>query len=265
MGRGPSHFVRKSGRVPGKLVLIFLLVNAAAAQEPLGCSLEVVAGGGRTFSGDGGPAPLAEFDHPGDAVAGPDGSIYVADTGNGRVRLISPDGLISTMLKSLDPARLAVSPEGDLFVFDRKQRRVIRRMSNGFVRTVLADQGLGAEMGLDAGPGPTLYLADTENHRLLRLDRTGRLTTVSAEVGEPSDVALGPDGSLYLPDVRSRKIKRVWPNGSVSDFAAVPGGSERWDLQFADFLLGIIRPFPRSGTAGGPMHDWRSTPKARWS
>ncbi|MEZ5394718.1 MAG: hypothetical protein R2724_18065 [Bryobacterales bacterium] len=35
-------------------------------------------------------------------------------------------------------------------------------MSNGFVRTVLAEQGLGAEVGLDAGPGPTLYLADAE-------------------------------------------------------------------------------------------------------
>jgi hypothetical protein len=145
--------MRKSWRVPGKLVLIFLFVSAAMAQEPLGCKLEIVAGGGKSFSGDGGPAELAEFDHPGDAVARPDGSIYVADTGNGRVRWISPDGLITTILQSPEPARIAVSPEGDLFVFDRKQRRIVRRMSNGFVRTCWPSRDWARRWGSTPGRG----------------------------------------------------------------------------------------------------------------
>ncbi|MCB1022024.1 MAG: hypothetical protein H6509_09145 [Bryobacterales bacterium] len=222
--------------------LLLLLSIVLLPAQDTACLLEIVAGGGRSFAGDGGAAALAEFDEPEDAVARPDGSIYVADTGNGRVRWISPAGVITTILESPEPARIAVSPEGDLFVFDRTQRRIIRRMSNGFVRTVLAEQGLGAEVGLDVGPGPTLYLADAEHGRLLTLDRTGRVETVNAELVEPTDVALGPDGSLYVADVGTGQIKRIWPDGSVSDFAPIPGGGS--GIYFADFLLGVPRPYP---------------------
>ena len=92
-----------------RVCLLFLLAVSLAFGQGEGCLLEVIAGGGKSFSGDGGPAKLAEFDHPGDAAARPDGSIYVADTGNGRVRLISPGGVITTILQSPEPARLAVS------------------------------------------------------------------------------------------------------------------------------------------------------------
>ena len=236
-----------------QILALSLFACALAAQEPTGCTLEVIAGGGKSFSGDGGPAALAEFDHPGDAVARPDGSIYVADTGNGRVRWISPDGVITTVLKTPEPARIAVSPEGDLFVFDRTQRRIIRRQVNGFVRTVLADQGLGAEVGLDAGPGPTLYLADAEHHRLLRLDRSGRVTTVAgdgkagfagdggpaamARLDTPTDVALGPDASLFVADSGSGRIRRIWPDGRIETLAVGPLSVDFGS--YATFILGL--------------------------
>ena len=233
--------------------MFFALAASLAGQEPAGCRLEAVAGGGSSFSGDGGPAALAELDHPGDAVARPDGSIYVTDTGNGRVRWISPDGSITTVLQTPEPARIAVSPEGDLFVFDRAKRRIIRRMSNGFVRTVLADQGLGEDVGLDAGPGPTLYLADADNHRLLRMDRTGRLTTVAgdgtagasgdrgpaelARLDGPTDVALGPDGSLFVAESAGGRIRRIWPDGRVETLEVGPLSVSIGD--FASFVLGV--------------------------
>ena len=194
---------------------LLLLAAALLPAQETGCLLEIVAGGGRSFSGDGGPAELAEFDHPEDAAARPDGSLYISDTGNGRVRWISPDGLITTVLRTPEPARIAVSPEGDLFVFDRAQRRIVRRMTNGFVRTVLADAGLGGDVGLDAAPGPTLYLADADHHRVLRLDRNGRMTTVAkgGELLSPSDVAVGLDGSLFV--ATPGRIQRISPDGSI--------------------------------------------------
>ncbi len=242
------------------LPVVFLLAAPLAAEDVPGCTLEVVAGGGRSFSGDGGPAELAEFDHPEDAVARPDGSIYVADTGNGRVRRISPEGIVTTILQSPEPARIAVSREGHLFVFDRAQRRIIRRLTNGLVRTVLADAGLGAEVGIEGGPGPSLYLADGENHRVLRLERSGRLETLAdgagGKIDTPTDIALGPDGSLYVADAGASLIWRVWPDGSVQELAPLPVPTP--SLYFANYLLGILRPFP-----GWPSDSAFEPPNAR--
>jgi hypothetical protein len=63
-----------------------------------GGKFRVVAGTGKAgFAGDGGPARRAEIDDPGGMAVAPDGTIYVADTGNNRVRSIAPDGTIETV------------------------------------------------------------------------------------------------------------------------------------------------------------------------
>jgi hypothetical protein len=55
------------------------------------------AGGGDGFSGDGGPAILAKFSSIEDVAVAPDGSFYIADKSNERVRLVSTDGIITTV------------------------------------------------------------------------------------------------------------------------------------------------------------------------
>ena len=61
-------------------------------------TFRVVAGSGRAgFSGDGGPALRARLDQPGGMTVAPDGTLYFADTGNGRIRVISPAGTITTI------------------------------------------------------------------------------------------------------------------------------------------------------------------------
>lgn len=59
---------------------------------------EVIAGDGRAgFSGDGGPARDAELDNPSGMAITANGVIYVADENNDRVRMMAPDGIISTV------------------------------------------------------------------------------------------------------------------------------------------------------------------------
>lgn len=106
-------------------------------------TIDVVAGvGAAGYAGDGGPARSASLYRPQAAVPGPDGALWIADSGNNVIRRVAPDGTIETVAGDGTyrfagdggpateasfgyPVELTFSPEGDLYVAD---------MANGAVR-----------------------------------------------------------------------------------------------------------------------------------
>ncbi len=208
--------------------------------------IETVAGNGSyEFSGDGGPATEAGMVPESIAVAA-DGSLYIADVGSVRVRRVDPDGIITTfagtgitglsgdggpatLARMMPPAHVAIAPDGSLYITDTYNHRIRRVGLDGIIRTVAgfgpSGVGLGGFAG-DGGPAtqarlrsPTgvafgrdgsLYIADTDNHRIRRIGVDGIIRTVAGggmlfEEGTPATraglmphrVATGPDGSLY--------------------------------------------------------------------
>ncbi|HUS68833.1 MAG TPA: hypothetical protein VMZ28_30060 [Kofleriaceae bacterium] len=96
------------------------------------------------YEGDGGAAVEARFDGPNDVAVGEDGSIYVADTGNGCVRRIDAGGIIETVAGVCGEHGFA----GD----------------DGDAREALFDHPFGIAVTREA-----LYVADTNNHRIRRI------------------------------------------------------------------------------------------------
>ncbi len=109
--------------------------------------LQVIdAGSEPGYGGDGGPAREATFSRPRDIALGPDGSLYVADTGNHCVRRIDPEGFVDTVVGRCgesgfegdggpatdallwQPTGVAVDPEGALYVTD-SYNHVVRRLT----------------------------------------------------------------------------------------------------------------------------------------
>jgi hypothetical protein len=79
----------------------------------------VFAGNGKPgFSGDGGPATHASLRLSGWSTisVGADGTVYIADTGNNRVRAVAPDGTIRTVVRVSHPAGLATGPHDRLYI-----------------------------------------------------------------------------------------------------------------------------------------------------
>lgn len=105
--------------------------------------IRIFAGTGEPgFSGDGGPADSARFRFPQGIAAGPAGDVFIADSGNRRIRRIGSDGIIQTIAgngeegstgnggpavgAAMVPSRLVVAADGTVYFSDARARRIRR-------------------------------------------------------------------------------------------------------------------------------------------
>lgn len=230
-----------------------------------GGSITTVAGTGASgFAGDGGPAAAALLSAPTGLATGFQGSLFIADTGNNRVRMLHSDGSITTVAGAGDagyagdggaalsalldaPDSLALDAEGNLFIADSGNDRIRRVGLDGRITTaagtgeqgdsgdlgrgILADLRLptgplsGAGQGLAVDSEGDLYIADALNNRVRKLDLAGYITTVAgdgharysgdggratnASLNLPLGVAVDPYGTLLIADTDNRRLRRA--------------------------------------------------------
>jgi GT2 family glycosyltransferase len=177
---------------------------------------------GAGFSGDTGLAIHAQLNTPDGVAIAPDGDLVIADSGNSRIRRIDREtGTIVTvagtgrfdfngdeqpaLLATLNnPAGVAVAPNGDIYIADTLNYRV--RMVDhvtGFIHTVAGDGTAGDENGPVGDGGPA----------------------IAAQLNMPSDVAVGPNGDLYIADMHHQRVRRV---DAVTRIITTVAGSGRW-------------------------------------
>ena len=183
--------------------------------DSVGGILTTLAGiGVDGFSGDGGPATKASFLRAKGIAEGPDGTLYIADSGNFRVRRVGPDGIITTFAGTgvfgfsgdggpatqaqVAPSGLALAQDGSLFISESTTAgRRIRRVGPDGIITTFAGTGVRG-FGGDGGPATQAMF-----------DGCGGL-------------AIGPDGSLYVAEI-NRRVRRIGPDGIITTVAG--GGS----------------------------------------
>ncbi len=230
-------------------------------------SVSTLAGTGtRGYGGDGGPATEALLSYPGGLARGSDGSLYISDNNNSRIRRIGPDGVMSTYAGNgqyggsgdggqatqamlAGPRGIALAPDGSLYITDPGNYKV-RKVSPDGVITTFAGNGQSGDSGdggpatqarlmspsaLAVGPDGSLYIVDAGASRVRRVAPDGIITTVagngqydftgdggpatSATLAYPYGVAVAPDGSLIIADSDNVRIRRVTPDGKIDTIA----------------------------------------------
>ena len=173
--------------------------------------ITTVAGNGTPgFAGDGGPAGAASLFFPTGVAEDGTGNLYIADTGNHRVRKVSASGTISTVAGDGIPT----------FAGDGGQ---------AVAASLLAPTGVALD---SAG---NLYLAEPAGQRLRKVDRTGTITTfagngtrglagdggpaVQASFNMPFGVAADSAGNVYIADQLNSRVRRVGPEQVITTVA----------------------------------------------
>ena len=176
----------------------------------------------------------AQFNYPSGIAEDSDGNLYIADTANHRIRMITSDGVISTIAgsgieagsndgpgpsaKFYFPVGIAVGPSGNLYVADylnHKIRKLTRPPSpeNAWTVTTLAGSGDNGfrddsasvsqfdhpyDVAVDAGGN--VYVADSVNHRIRKITPTGNVSTFAGSgIAGSSDDLVGLDAQFNVP------------------------------------------------------------------
>ncbi len=133
------------------------------------------------FSGDGGQATSAELNHPMGIAIDADGNLYIADTGNNRVRMVFPTGIIGTLAGNGNTAYF-----GD--------------GGNSIAAALNHPRGIAVD-------GSGVYIADTGNHRIRRVV-SAVIETVVEGLSAPSEVAVDSDGSILVADPGDGTVRK---------------------------------------------------------
>ena len=243
-------------------------------------NITTFAGGGTTPGGsdgygDGGPANQAILSNPQRVCVELAGNVYIADYGHNLVRVVNPGGIISvfagggvstgnlgdggaaTNAVLSTPYGIAIDPSGNVYIADAGNNRVRVVSPQGLISTFagggaagLGDNGpatsaqLGGPQGVAADQYGNIYIADTNNNRIRRVDRSNSISTwagtgvagfggdwgdaLSANLNSPRSVAVDALGNLYIGDEGNNRIRKITSIDSLNNrliYTVVGNGS----------------------------------------
>jgi len=172
------------------------------------------------FSGDGGPATSASLWNPAGIAVDASGNLFIADTGNSRIRKVSAGGIVTTVAGNgsygfsgdggpaisaslWSPAGIAVDASGNLFIADTYNNRVRKVSASGIITTV-AGSGIpltAGNVGFSGDGGPA----------------------ISARLNSPYGVAVDASGNLFIADTYNNRIRKVSTTGMITTVAGSGG------------------------------------------
>lgn len=225
-----------------------------------GSIVSTLAGSTTGFSEGNGDQ--AQFNSPRGIAIDADGNIYVADSGNDRIRKITANGDVSTLAGGTEgfadgtganaqfngAGGVATDLQGNVYVADGGNHRIRKITPSGDVTTLAGStkgfaDGIGgnaqfyAPEGIAVDVDGNVYVADKGNHKIRKITPDGIVTTLAgttkgfmegagdvAQFDTPFKVAVDTRGDVYVTDFFNNKIRKITQSGEVSTLAGSTKG-----------------------------------------
>jgi hypothetical protein len=209
--------------------------------------------GAAGYSGDGGAATSAQLSAPWGVAADSTGNLYIADTGNNRIRKVTSAGIISTFAGTgvagfggdgaaatsaqiSSPYGVAIDSNSNLYIADAGNRRIRKVVSGGNITTY-------------AGNGTAGYSGDGA-------------AASSAELNQPMGLAVDSSGNLYIADENNNRVRMIEPNGTISTVAGNGNSLDSGD-GFNATSAGISAPLNMTVDPAGNLYIAEAA-RVRW-
>ena len=217
-------------------------------------------------SGDGGAATSAQLGYPSGVSASMSGNVFIADTYNNKIRMVTNTGIITTIAgtgavgssgdggaatsaRLYHPYGLSVDISGNVYIIDSINNKIRLVSSTGIITTFAGtgmwgsngDGGaatsaqLSAPRGVSVDISGNVYFADTNNHKIRMVTSTGIITTIagtgdvgssgdgsaatSAQLAGPMGVSVDISGNVYIADSYNNNIRMVTSLGIITTIA----------------------------------------------
>lgn len=219
--------------------------------------ITTIAGTGEgNFGGDGGLAVAAKLYAPQGIAIDAGGDLYIADTGNHRIRkltlstgiittvagngiadFLGDNGLATSAALSL-PSAVAFDSSGNLYIADAGNNRIRKITAATGVITTIAGNGpvtFSFPQAIVIDHSDNIYVADTSHHVIRKIDTAGGIQTIAgngsrgfagdngtataAQLASPNGVALDSGGNLFIADSGNKRIRKVDANGVITTIA----------------------------------------------
>ena len=225
--------------------------------------ISTVAGNGISgYSGDGGLAKSAKISASTGVAVDTFSNLFIADSGNHCVRKVGTNNIIKTIAGNgvagfsgdggsgtnatlANLQNLALDAAGNLFVADIGNSRIREIGTNGIIATMAgrelndgdfaSNATINSPNGIACDSAGNLYIADSYNNRIRKVDTNGIITTVAgngvssfsgdgtaatdASLNQPYDIALDVEGNLFIADSYNQRVRKVDTNGIISSVA----------------------------------------------
>jgi uncharacterized protein (TIGR03437 family) len=212
--------------------------------------ISTVAGNGTAgYTGDKGPATSAELNNPTAVALDSSGNLYIADSANNVVRMVSSSGTITTFAgdntvgysgdmalatgaQLSNPVGVVADSAGNVYIADAGNN-VIRQVYSGNIVTYV--EGFTQPDAVAVDSAGNIYVADTQGRRIVKYSNSGVYTTIagngygefsgdngpgpSAALYDPMGLTVDPSGNVYIADTFNGRIRKVTPSGVITTIA----------------------------------------------
>lgn len=201
----------------------------------------------------------AQFNGPAGVAVADDGTLYVADRINNRIRKVMPDGTVTTIAGSVNgyadgvgtaalfdyPMFLDLDSSGNIYVADSGNHRIRKITPTGVVTTIAGGNtdgfldGVGTAAlfyypeGIAVDAAGIIYVSDAGNQRIRKISLDNTVTTIAgngnfgyvdgvgtaAEFKTPSGIDIDSAGNLYVAEKQNHCIRKITPSGVVTTVA----------------------------------------------